>query len=69
MKKPASHRPGDGERKTLALRQRELIANASEGDEAFQLMIAIPAAAQHMQGEVDLGPRPHDGRGLSRHPA
>ena len=50
-------RPVDGQRERLARRQGQMIADAREGDEALQLVIAVVATTQNVQRQIDLGRR------------
>ena len=44
--------------------ERQPVAVAGKGDEAFEIVVAVGAAANHLQGQVDLGERMLDPQGI-----
>src|SRR4029077_10227641 len=62
--------PVDREAERLGRAQMQLIPQLGEADEAVEQMIAVGAPSDHMEIEIDLGPRPKTeggaGGGLGR---
>ena len=58
-------RPADIERAIAAGVQRERVRQIGEGDQAFELVIAVAAAAEHAQCQIDLGGRRVDQRSFN----
>ena len=59
-------RPGDVERGIAARLQAERVGEVGEGHQAFKLVIAVGAAAEHAQCQIDLGGSLFDQRRVTR---